>query len=45
MAVPQAIAADVLAAAEAKAGTEDQIREAVREGMTPLEAYEHYGTF
>ena len=43
--VPQAIAADVLTAAEAKAGTENLIRDAVRGGMTPLEAYEAYGTF
>jgi 4-hydroxy-4-methyl-2-oxoglutarate aldolase len=45
VAVPQAIAPDVLAAAEAKAGTENLIRDAVRGGMTPLEAYEQYGTF
>lgn len=45
VAVPHAIAADVLAAAEAKAGTENLIRQAVRDGMTPLEAYERYGTF
>jgi len=43
--VPQKIAADVLAKAEAKAATENLIRDAVREGMTPLEAYERYGTF
>ena len=43
--VPQAIAEDVLAEAEAKAATESEIRAAVREGMSPLEAYERFGTF
>jgi regulator of RNase E activity RraA len=43
--VPAAIAGDVLAAAEAKAGTESEIRAAVREGMLPLEAFERFGTF
>ncbi len=43
--VPQAIAEDVLAEAEAKAATESEIRAAVRDGMSPLEAYEQYGTF
>jgi regulator of RNase E activity RraA len=43
--VPAAIAAEVLAEAEAKAQTENAIRAAVREGATPLEAYERYGTF
>jgi 4-hydroxy-4-methyl-2-oxoglutarate aldolase len=43
--VPQEIAEDVLADAEAKAATESEIRVAVREGMPPLEAYERYGTF
>jgi regulator of RNase E activity RraA len=43
--VPQAVAADVLAAAEAKAGTENEIRDAVRGGMLPLEAFERFGTF
>jgi regulator of RNase E activity RraA len=45
VAVPAAVAADVLAEAEAKAATEDRIRAAVRDGMLPLEAYERYGTF
>ena len=31
--------------AEAKVGTESTIRDAVRDGMTPLEAYERFGTF
>lgn len=43
--VPRAVAADVLAEAEAKASTENEIRAAVRDGMSPLEAYERYGTF
>lgn len=43
--VPQALAADVLAEAEEKAATESEIRRAVRDGMTPLDAYERYGTF
>jgi 4-hydroxy-4-methyl-2-oxoglutarate aldolase len=43
--VPQAIAEDVLAEAEAKAATESEIRSAVRGGMPPLEAYERFGTF
>ncbi len=45
VAVPRDIAAEVLDQAEAKAGTESLIRDAVRSGMTPLEAYEQYGTF
>ena len=43
--VPQAIAGEVLAEAETKAATESEIREAVRSGVSPLEAYERYGTF
>jgi 4-hydroxy-4-methyl-2-oxoglutarate aldolase len=43
--VPQALAETVLTEAEAKAATESQIRVAVREGLSPLEAYERYGTF
>jgi 4-hydroxy-4-methyl-2-oxoglutarate aldolase len=43
--VPQDVAAEVLAEAEAKVGTESAIRRAVREGTTPLDAYERYGTF
>ena len=45
VAVPAAVAGDVLAAAETKVGTESEIRKAVRDGMLPLEAYERYGTF
>jgi regulator of RNase E activity RraA len=43
--VPATVAEEVLAEAEAKASTENEIRAAVREGMLPLEAYERYGTF
>jgi regulator of RNase E activity RraA len=45
VAVPAAIAPDVLAAAEAKVGTENLVREAVRDGISPLEAFDRYGTF
>jgi regulator of RNase E activity RraA len=43
--VPEAIDADVLSEAEEKAATESEIRVAVRDGMSPLEAYERFGTF
>lgn len=43
--VPANAAVQVLRAAEAKVGTENQIRDAVRDGMLPLEAYERFGTF
>ena len=43
--VPQAVAREVLEAAEEKAATENEIRDAVRSGVTPLEAYERHGTF
>lgn len=43
--VPQEIAVDVLHDVEELAETEDAIREAVRGGATPLEAYEEYGVF
>lgn len=43
--VPATIAEEVLAEAEQKAATEGEIRVAVRGGMSPLEAYERYGTF
>jgi 4-hydroxy-4-methyl-2-oxoglutarate aldolase len=43
--VPAGVAADVLAAAEAKMGTESAIRDAVRAGASPLDAYEQFGTF
>jgi 4-hydroxy-4-methyl-2-oxoglutarate aldolase len=43
--VPAGVAEEVLAEAEAKVATEDEIRAAVRDGMLPLDAYERYGTF
>jgi 4-hydroxy-4-methyl-2-oxoglutarate aldolase len=43
--VPKAIAESVLTEAEGKAATESEIRAAVRDGMSPLEAYERFGTF
>jgi len=43
--VPEAIDADILSEAEEKAATESEIRVAVRDGMSPLEAYERFGTF
>ncbi len=43
--VPRAIAPEVLQAAEAKVGDEDRVRAAIREGATPLEAYDRYGVF
>ena len=36
---------EILAEAEEKVATENEIRESVRQGMMPLEAYERYGTF
>ncbi len=45
VAVPHAIAESVLAEAEAKAATESEIRAAVRDGLSPLAAYERFGTF
>ena len=43
--VPAPLAAEVLVAAEAKVTKENSVRDAVRDGMSPLEAYERYGTF
>ena len=43
--VPGALVAEVLEEAEAMAKTENEIRAAVREGVSPLEAYERFGTF
>ena len=43
--VPAGIARQALDTAEAKVGTESEIRTAVADGMSPLEAYERYGTF
>jgi 4-hydroxy-4-methyl-2-oxoglutarate aldolase len=43
--VPREVLTEVLAEAEAKVATENEIRDAVRGGMLPLEAYERFGTF
>jgi regulator of RNase E activity RraA len=43
--VPLSRLEDVLAEAERKVATEDEIREAVRGGTLPLDAYERHGTF
>ena len=43
--VPERLIVDVLEAAEAVVQTENSIRDAVRGGMTPLAAYERFGTF
>jgi 4-hydroxy-4-methyl-2-oxoglutarate aldolase len=43
--VPGGEVEHVLAEAEAKVSTENEIRDAVRGGQLPLDAYERYGTF
>ncbi|WP_254546839.1 RraA family protein [Halomarina pelagica] len=43
--VPGDVAETVLERAEAKAGTEDDVREAVRGGTAPLDAYREFGAF
>jgi regulator of RNase E activity RraA len=43
--VPRAVAEEVLERAEETAETEDEIRELVREGVDPLEAFERFGKF
>jgi regulator of RNase E activity RraA len=43
--VPGECVDEVLAEAEQKVATENEIRDAVRAGALPLEAYERYGTF
>ncbi len=43
--IPAALAESVVAEAEEKAHTESDIRIAVRDGMSPLEAYNKFGTF
>jgi 4-hydroxy-4-methyl-2-oxoglutarate aldolase len=43
--VPGERVQEILAEAEAKVATEDQIRESVRRGTLPLAAYEQFGTF
>lgn len=43
--VPRAVSEEVLELAEETAETEDEIRELVRDGVDPLEAFERHGTF
>jgi regulator of RNase E activity RraA len=43
--VPRRVASEVLARAEKLAGTESRVRRAIRRGMTPLAAYEAFGSF
>jgi 4-hydroxy-4-methyl-2-oxoglutarate aldolase len=43
--IPAGVTEVVIAEAESKAATENDIRAAVRAGATPLDAYERYGTF
>lgn len=43
--VPRRVAHEVLARCEKLVGTEDKVRAAVRRGVTPLAAYERFGSF
>ena len=43
--IPAALLDEVLARTEEVVATENEIREAVREGVSPLEAYNRYGIF
>jgi regulator of RNase E activity RraA len=43
--IPADLRDEVLAAASEIAGTENEVRAAVREGMAPLDAYDRYGKF
>lgn len=43
--IPGTLAPQVLEAAETMVATENEIRDAVRAGALPLEAYDRYGTF
>ncbi|HXV32646.1 MAG TPA: RraA family protein [Gaiellaceae bacterium] len=43
--VPAALRDEVLEKARAVAGTEDHVREAVRRGVAPLDAYDEFGKF
>jgi 4-hydroxy-4-methyl-2-oxoglutarate aldolase len=45
VAIPQDVCEQVLARAEAVVATENQVRDAVREGALPLEAFERFGKF
>jgi 4-hydroxy-4-methyl-2-oxoglutarate aldolase len=43
--VPGDLVHEILTAAEEKVATENEIRDAVRQGVLPLDAYQRYGTF
>lgn len=43
--IPEGVLLNVLEQAEAKVATENQVRDAVRDGTLPLDAYERFGTF
>jgi regulator of RNase E activity RraA len=43
--VPAALRDEVLEKAAAVVGTENRVREAVRRGVPPLEAYDEFGKF
>jgi regulator of RNase E activity RraA len=43
--IPSKVQDKVLVEGETMVATEDEIREAVRRGMAPLEAYDRYGIF
>jgi 4-hydroxy-4-methyl-2-oxoglutarate aldolase len=43
--VPSARRDEVLGRAREVVGTENEVRKAVRGGMAPLEAYDHFGKF
>jgi 4-hydroxy-4-methyl-2-oxoglutarate aldolase len=43
--VPREVSEEVLVQAEAVVGTENQVREAVREGVLPRQAFERFGKF
>jgi regulator of RNase E activity RraA len=43
--VPRSVAVEVLEAAEDKIGEEDKVRERIKEGVSPLEAYDEFGVF
>jgi regulator of RNase E activity RraA len=43
--VPRRVAHEVLTRCEKLVGTENSVRKAVKRGMTPLAAYEKFGSF
>ncbi len=45
MVVPRRVAHEVVVRCEKLVGTENKVRVAVRRGMTPLDAYEKFGSF